>query len=90
MKQRLTAAALVALACLLAVPCFGQYARKNGLTGASILKVGVGARAVALGSAATTFSVTSTSFSGTRLELTSARENPGHFLLQSLDCGPFA
>ncbi len=56
MKQRLTAAALVALACLLAVPCFGQYARKNGLTGASILKVGVGARAVALGSAATTFS----------------------------------
>lgn len=56
MRQRLIPWVSVAVAFLLAVPCSAQFMRKTGMAGAPILKVGVGARAVALGSAATTIS----------------------------------
>ncbi len=56
MKQGFIKIMALVVAFLIAVPCSAQVMRKNGMTGASILKVGVGARAVALGSAATTLS----------------------------------
>lgn len=54
MKYRTLAALLVILMLVAATSSYTQTMRKTGISGASILKVGVGAKAVALGSAVTT------------------------------------
>jgi hypothetical protein len=54
MKHKLLAALLIVAILTMVVSGYTQTNRKTGIAGASILKVGVGARAVAVGSAVTT------------------------------------
>ncbi len=54
MKHKLLAALLVLAILTMVVSGYGQSMKKTGIAGASILKVGVGAKSVAIGSAATT------------------------------------
>ncbi|HEX9974098.1 MAG TPA: PorV/PorQ family protein [bacterium] len=54
MRHKLLAALLISTILLIVVSGYAQTNRKTGIAGASILKVGVGAKAVAIGSAVTT------------------------------------
>jgi len=54
MRNKLLAALLILAVLVMVVSGYSQTNRKTGIAGASILKVGVGAKAVAIGSAVTT------------------------------------